>query len=79
MAKIVFESPVEIGGKEVAELELREPKVKDLRLAGEQAGGNMVEYELRLAANLASLSMDEIDELPAKAYGQIQKELKAFL
>lgn len=69
MAKIVLGN-----GKTV---EMREPKVRDMRIVSTLK--DEVEKELKLIGNLTGLTPEEIDELSLKDYGLLQKELKSFL
>lgn len=69
MAKIKLSTGVEV--------EMREPKVRDMRIVS--AYKDEVEKELNLIGNLTGLTADEIDELSLKDYGLLQKELTSFL
>lgn len=60
-------------GKKV---EMREPKVRDLRMVGSYT--DPVEKELNLIANLTGLTLDEIDDLSLKDYAPLQKALVGF-
>lgn len=59
------------------EVEMREPKVKDLRALTSIL--NEQEKELSLVSNLTGLTSIELDELSLKDYGLIKKELEGFL
>lgn len=61
-------------GKKV---EMREPKVRDMRVVGNES--NESEQEVKLIANLTGLTVDEIDDLSLKDYALLSEELKTFL
>ena len=69
MAKIKLSTGVEV--------DMREPKVRDMRIVATYK--DEVEKELNLIGNLTGLTADEIDELSLKDYGLLQKELTSFL
>lgn len=69
MAKIVLGTGTEV--------EMREPKVRDMRIVSSLK--DEVEKELKLIGNLTGLTSEEIDELSLKDYGLLQKELQTFL
>ena len=56
---------------------MRVPLVRDLKAVGNIS--NAIEQEIVLIANLTGLHKDEIEELEAKDYMLLQKELKGFL
>lgn len=58
-------------------VEIREPKVRDMRIVS--TFEDEVEKEINLIANLTGLTLQEIDELSLKDYGLFQAELKTFL
>lgn len=59
-------------------IEMREPKVRDMRIASEDTTDD-VEKEVKLIANLTSKTVDEIEDLTMKDYGKLQEALKGFL
>lgn len=61
-------------GKKV---EMREPKVRDMRIVSKFT--DEVEKEINLVANLTGLTTAEIDELSLSDYGKLQKGLTDFL
>lgn len=69
MAKIKLGTGVEV--------EMREPKVRDMRIVANEA--NEQEQEIKLIANLTGLTTEEIDDLSLKDYALLSEELKAFL
>ena len=60
-------------GKKV---EVREPKVRDMRIVSEYK--DEVEKEVNLLANLTGLTIDEIDELTLSDYKLLQDALVGF-
>lgn len=60
-----------------AVVEMREPKLKDVRLLSNIKDEE--EKTIKLIANLTMLSDDELNDLSMKDYGLLQKELEGFL
>ena len=58
-------------------IKMREPKVRDMKIAGEKK--NKIDEELTLIGNLSGLSPDEVEDLTMKDYSSLQKALKDFL
>ena len=58
-------------------VEMREPKVKDVRILNHIK--NDEERELKLVANLTMMSDSEMDELSLFDYRKLQEGLSAFL
>ena len=58
-------------------IKMREPKVRDMKIAGEKK--NKIDEELTLIGNLSGLSPDEVEDLTMKDYSSLQKVLKDFL
>ena len=79
--KIEFTEHVEIGGETVSELEYREPKMRDIRIASNEANPAVdpITYEMVLIGNLVSLTLDEMDALSPNVYKKIKEELSPFL
>jgi hypothetical protein len=69
MEKIILSTNVEI--------EMREPKVRDMRIVSDIT--DEVEKEIKLLGNLTGLTSDELDDLSLKDYGLLQKGLQTFL
>lgn len=69
--------PKEIVLSDGKKVEMREPKLKDVRLLSHVKDEE--ERTIKLIANLTMLSEDELDELTLKDYGLLQKELEGFL
>ena len=59
------------------EIEVREPKVRDMRIVANEP--NEQEQEVKLIANLTGLTLDEVDELSLKDYALISEVVKNFL
>lgn len=57
--------------------QMREPKVRDMRIS--QEAKTDAEQEIKLIGNLTNMSMDEIDDLSLKDYTALQTALKSFL
>ena len=58
-------------------VQMREPKVRDMRIS--QEAKTDAEQEIKLIGNLTKMSMDEIDDLSLKDYTALQTGLKSFL
>ena len=58
-------------------IKMREPKVRDMKIAGEKK--NKIDEELTLIGNLSGLSPDEVEDLTMKDYSSLQKALQDFL
>lgn len=58
-------------------VQMREPKVRDMRIS--QEAKTDAEQEIKLIGNLTNMTMDEIDELSLKDYTALQTALKSFL
>ena len=69
MAKITLSTGTKV--------EMREPKVRDMRIVSTFT--DEVDKELNLIANLTGLTLEELDELSLKDYSLLQKELQTFL
>jgi len=59
------------------EIEMREPKVKDMKLVSDIA--DEFDKELALIVNLTGLTPDEVDELSMKDFNKVDEALKDFL
>ncbi len=60
-----------------AVVEMREPKLKDVRLLSNIKDEE--EKTIKLIANLTMLSDYELDDLSMKDFSKLQKELEGFL
>ncbi|WP_044418714.1 phage tail assembly protein [Halarcobacter anaerophilus] len=65
---------VQINGKDV---EVREPKVRDLRAVSQYQSEE--DKEVHLISNITGLTTDEIDDLSIKEYRKLQEKLQGFL
>ncbi|NQY22842.1 MAG: phage tail assembly protein [Campylobacteraceae bacterium] len=59
------------------DVEMREPKVKDMRAVSTEE--NQEEKEIKLISNLTGMSIVEIDDLSLKDYALLAKGLSGFL
>lgn len=57
-------------------VEMREPKVRDLRLVANIE--NQAEMEIKLIGNLTGLTESEIDDLSLKDYAKLTEQLALF-
>jgi hypothetical protein len=78
MTKIKLSNAIKIDNKEISEITLRRPKVRD-RLIVERSNVSDAEKEVQLIANLSELPIDAIEDLDLRDYAKIQKELFVFL
>ena len=60
-----------------AEVEMREPKVRDMRIAAVEKTEQ--DQEIKLISNLTGLTTGEIDDLSLKDYALLSEGLKDFL
>ena len=74
---IKLEFPITSGAQLIQQITMRRPKVKDT-LAAQKVAGSTAEQEVRLVANLASLTPAEIEELDAADYARVQEVLARF-
>lgn len=74
---IKLDFPIKLDGKDVAELSVRRPKVRDQLAASKKT--NEQEREIFLFANLCQLSPDDIQNLDMKDYGKLQRVYLDFL
>jgi len=59
------------------EVEMREPKVRDMRVVSTEANEQL--QEIKLVANLTGMTVDEIDDLSLRDYALFSEGLKSFL
>jgi len=74
---VTYENPVKIGGKEVTEVTIRRPFVRDMVAVGNIK--NDLERDVRLIANLTDHTYDEIAALEWREYAPLQEKLADFL
>ena len=78
MTTITLTEKITVDNKDIHEITLRRPKVRD-RLAVERMGQSDAEKEVALIANLADLPKETIEELDLADYNKIQEVLQDFL
>jgi hypothetical protein len=78
MTKIKLTNPVKVDGREIIEISLRRPKVRD-RLAVERSNASDAEKEVQLIANLAELPIEVIEDIDLADYAKLQRALTDFL
>lgn len=76
--EIKLKYPIEFEGKKIEKLELRRPKVKDLRDVSQKAKDD-TEKELLLFAKLTGQPVELIEELDIADYKQLQDAYMSFL
>lgn len=59
------------------EIEMREPKVKDMKIVSNI--DDEFEKELALIVNLTGMTPDEVDNLSMKDFNKVDEVLKGFL
>jgi hypothetical protein len=69
---VKLDDPIVIAGKETAELTIRKPVVRDLRLSN---SGNELERSLKLIGDLAGLAPSELDQISLSDLGHINAEM----
>jgi hypothetical protein len=78
MTKIKLANAIKIDGKELTEISIRRPKVRD-RLAVERSNASDAEKEVQLIANLAELPIEVIEDIDLADYAKLQRALTDFL
>ena len=78
MTTITLTEKITVDNKDIQEITLRRPKVRD-RLAVERMGQSDAEKEVALIANLADLPKEILEELDLADYNKIQEVLQDFL
>lgn len=76
-ATIQLAYPVQAEGRELTQLRLRRPKVRD-ELAAQRPGGSDAERELRLLANLCEVAPATLEDLDMADYLRLQEAYKGF-
>ncbi len=73
--KIIFEQPIIVDGKEIKEVTMRVPKVKDM--LGVDHINDPIQREIALIGNLTDLTitMDDVEEWDAAEYNTLQSTL----
>lgn len=75
---IELDYPVTVDGREVKKIEMRRPKVKDMRGAS-KGGGSDEDQEVRLFAALTGFNPEDLGELDLSDYQKLQKAFSDFL
>jgi hypothetical protein len=78
MKTIKLDYPIKADGREVKELTMRRPKVKD-QLLSDRAGASDAEKELTLFAHLTALAPADLHELDMTDYIKLQEAYRSFL
>ena len=76
-AQVVLDFPVNINGVEYADLVLRRPVVRDVRIASRVQGSD-ADQEATLIAQLCDVSSEVIDCLDVADYGKLSVALQNF-
>ena len=73
--------PIAWDGKDIAEVQIRRPKVKDLRAMERDAGNtpNQIDQGVAMAALLTDLPVEVIDEMDAVDFAAISEVIAGFL
>lgn len=66
-------------GADVKVVEIRRPKVRDVRNAARKAGGNAEEQGIVMLGDLCQLSPDDTDLLDLEDFVAIEKIIEGFL
>lgn len=74
--KVKLDDPIEVDGKQVTELEIRKPTVRELRHAKERAGDDMLERTIVMVGDLSVLAPDQVDLLTVMDFLKIQEEME---
>ena len=78
MTTIKLKFPLTVNGAPVTQVNLRRPKVRDMR-AAQKAGGSNADVEIRLLTNLCELAPSDFDDMDVVDYLKIQKAYEGFL
>ena len=78
MTTIKLKNPIKVDGAEVAELNMRRPKVRDLERMDKAAGGQMAQA-IALVGDLTELTPDQVREIDGEDFIAISKMLGDFL
>ena len=80
-ARVKLTRPLKIGEKIVTEVNIRRPKVRDLRAMEKmrQPGGTELDQGIAMAAALCDLPLEAMDEMDAADFAAISEVLGGFL
>ena len=84
MAKVVVKlsQPIKLAGKDVAELEMREPTARDFRLTFTKKNTDKFSQQqlmMQMAAGLSGVSDDEFDQLCLKDMTAVLEAVDRFV
>lgn len=77
--KLKLSRSYDLDGVKKSTLTMREPKVKDVKLAEKSCAGDEAEKDITLMANLCDVPVEFIDELYFKDFKIVRDQLKTFL
>lgn len=75
--KLEFSTPLNIGEKEIKEIVIKEPKLKDLKAVAHILDD--FDQTVALIANKSGFTIDEMDEIPTHVYMRLRELVKPFL
>ncbi|MFK4764551.1 phage tail assembly protein [Desulfobaculum sp. SPO524] len=76
--RITLDHPVTWQGQEIAALDMRRPKVRDVA-ANEERKGTDVQKEISLFADLCEVSVDVLEDMDMADYRKLQQAYTGFL
>jgi hypothetical protein len=76
-ADITLSRDFDLGGTKIKALRMREPTVKDQRVAFKDTT-DMGEREAKMFQNLCELAPSDLDRLPLKDYARLQAAYEGF-
>ena len=79
--RVKLSRPLEVGGKTIAEVTIRRPKVRDLRAMEKmrEPGSSELDQGIAMAAALCDLPLEAMDEMDATDFAAISEVLGGFL
>ncbi|CAM3514440.1 phage tail assembly protein [Arcobacter aquimarinus] len=75
--KLEFSTPLVVGGKEITEIVIKEPNLKDLKAVAHI--NDDFEQTVVLIANKSGFTIEEMDEIPTHIYMRLRELVKPFL
>lgn len=76
-AKLKLSTPLTVSGKEIKEIVIKEPKVKDLQAVSHIH--NDLDRTITLIANKSGFTIEEIEDFPTHIYMKLQGLVEPFL
>ena len=76
-SKLELATPLIVNGKEIKEIVIKEPKLKDLKAVAHILDD--FEQTVALIANKSGFTIDEMDEIPTHVYMRLRELVKPFL